>query len=71
MAHRVSAHLFKDFDLNSKLLILHKEICKFKACCNPEHIYEGTHKNNTNDLINTGFKFGEHNKHKTHCFRGH
>jgi len=32
----------------------HDRICTSKACCNPDHLYAGTPKQNTHDLMATG-----------------
>lgn len=50
-------------------LALHK--CDNKRCCNPRHLYIGTHSDNTYDAIarlNHGSKL---NSDKTHCVHGH
>lgn len=47
--------------------------CNNTKCIEPEHIYEGTHWDNMQDLIkagNTGF-FGGAEKKRTHCPKGH
>jgi len=59
--HRISAHLYLGFDLDSKLNVLHKPICNFRDCWNPEHLYIGTHMDNMSDRSEA----------KTHCIRGH
>ena len=47
-ANRLSAYIFHEFDLESSLLVLHKNICPNKSCWNPEHLYVGdTHDNLT------------------------
>lgn len=49
---RLSAHIFNGFDLKSPLLICHK--CDNPSCFNPDHLFFGTHKNNTDDMIAKG-----------------
>ena len=67
--HRLSAHLHWGFDLDSPMLILHKPLCMFPNCWNPEHLYEGTHKDNAQDSIIMGtFHYTEVT---THCPQGH
>lgn len=46
-AHRLSLHVFKGFELDSPLYVLHK--CDIKACLNPDHLYAGTVQDNAND----------------------
>jgi hypothetical protein len=50
--HRVSAHVFSGFDLQSKLMVLHK--CDNRACCNPEHLFYGTQLDNMRDCSKKG-----------------
>lgn len=50
--HRVSAHLFLNFDFDSKLHVLHK--CDNPPCFNPEHLFIGTNLDNIRDKINKG-----------------
>jgi hypothetical protein len=50
--HRVAAHLWLDFDLDSPLCVLHR--CDVPRCFNPEHLFVGTQKDNTNDMIVKG-----------------
>ena len=72
--HRVSAWVyFQSFDLdNSDVLILHKTNCPNKDCFNPDHLYCGTHKDNSNDMSVIGHARGwTNNTNKTHCKRGH
>lgn len=45
--HRLSAHIFSNFDLNSKKSILHK--CNNRKCFNPRHLYIGTQADNCRD----------------------
>lgn len=45
--HRVSAHIYKDFPLDSKFLICHK--CDNPRCFRPSHLFIGTQKDNSQD----------------------
>lgn len=68
VVHRVSLYIYKNFDLNSPLRALHVLECPNKDCFNPDHLYPGTHHQNSLDTVAAG-----HNKdaNKTHCIRGH
>ena len=50
--HRVALHLWKKFKLNSKLFACHH--CDNKLCCNPEHLFAGTHSDNMQDSLAKG-----------------
>jgi len=66
--HRLAAWIFMDFELRSPLNINHKLECLNKNCWNPDHLYIGTQRDNTNDII----KMGKHHLvNKTHCPQGH
>jgi len=49
--HRLSLYVFKNFDLNSDLLVLHKPECKYTDCWNPDHLHIGDQGDNMTDLI--------------------
>lgn len=51
-AHRVSAMIFLDFDLDSKLLVCHN--CDNSSCVNFQHLFIGTHQDNMNDRNSKG-----------------
>lgn len=72
--HRLSVWIFKDFDLDSNLNILHK--CDCNCCWNPDHLFEGTQSDNRKDSINkqrSDKLFGNalNLKNRTHCNNGH
>lgn len=64
--NRVAAHVFKGFDLNSKLWVLHR--CDNRRCFNPDHLFYGTAKDNQQDCIAKG-RHSE--QQRTHCPQGH
>ena len=50
-AHRVAWALFNG-EPGPNVLILHT--CDNRACCNPAHLYPGTHADNTRDMLARG-----------------
>ena len=53
LAHRVSySHYIGE--IPKGMCVLHK--CHNPACVNPEHLYVGTHRQNMDDMINSGRK---------------
>lgn len=48
-AHRVAAMLWLGFDIDSDLYICHK--CDNPPCCNPDHLFIGTHQDNMLDRV--------------------
>jgi len=60
LAHRFSAMLFKDFDINSKLYVCHH--CDNPPCSNPDHLFIGTQKDNISDMAKKG-RIRSGNKH--------
>lgn len=72
--HRLSAHLFLDFDLESSFQINHKRECPNMTCWNPKHLYVGTQADNVADQIALGTHINvitEANKVKEFCKNGH
>lgn len=71
--HRVS---YKEFVKEPTEDILHKFYCPHKHCFNPEHLYEGTDKDNHLDREILGQNHGLYGLHEkrrsiTHCPQGH
>lgn len=50
------------------LCVLHA--CDNRACCNPNHLFLGTKKDNLHDAMRKN-RWVAYNKLKTHCKRGH
>lgn len=48
-AHRISWVLFNGRQVPDSLLVLHR--CDIKICVNPNHLFIGTHLDNTTDMI--------------------
>ena len=65
-AHRLAAHLWLNFQLNDKRLVLHR--CDNPACFNPKHLYLGSQKDNMRDRKDRG---RDARSHRTHCKHGH
>jgi hypothetical protein len=51
LAHRFS-YFIHNGELSEKMLICHK--CDNPKCVNPDHLYQGTHKNNSDDKFARG-----------------
>jgi hypothetical protein len=65
LVHRVAAELWLP-DFKSFLSVLHK--CDIPRCFNPEHLFQGTQKDNVRDSVVKG----RHKEvRKTHCAQGH
>ena len=64
--HRLTAHFWLRFDLESELWVLHR--CDNRACFNPKHLFIGTNSDNQIDSVK---KNTHHEARKTHCLRGH
>jgi hypothetical protein len=65
LSHRLSYELYKG-KIPAGLFVLHK--CDNPPCCNPEHLFVGTKKDNRHDQIAKG---RDPAKNATHCKRGH
>lgn len=63
--HVVAAKIWLP-DYNDKLWMLHK--CDVRRCFNPEHLFQGTNRDNQLDAV---AKNRNNNTRKTHCPRGH
>lgn len=48
--HRLSAHIWLDFDLDSEFYVCHH--CDNTLCFNPDHLFVGTQKDNLRDCVN-------------------
>lgn len=54
------------------MLILHIRECPNKNCWNPNHLYEGTHRDNVLDSVAIGtHNFVQPERITTHCPQGH
>lgn len=54
LAHRLSYYIFHG-ELSNNLIVMHS--CDVRLCVNPAHLSQGTHKDNTQDMIKKGRKF--------------
>jgi hypothetical protein len=52
VTHRVAMWVWRDFDLDSPLLVCHH--CDNPLCFNPDHLFVGTYRDNTADMIRKG-----------------
>jgi hypothetical protein len=53
--HRLAAHLWLGFDLDSPQMILHS--CDNPSCFNPAHLRPGTGADNARDMVERGRQF--------------
>lgn len=51
-AHRVAYAISNDYHINDDLMVLHD--CDNPPCCNPEHLFQGTQKDNMQDAAQKG-----------------
>jgi hypothetical protein len=68
-AHRVAWELWHGRPWPSKMHGCHR--CDNPSCCNPAHIFPGTHQENLRDAENKGRLDHGGKAHRTHCVYGH
>ena len=66
-AHRV-AYILTNGDIPDDMFVCHT--CDNPACCNPKHLWLGSAKDNTQDMLKKG-RAKNGNSVKTHCSNGH
>jgi len=67
MAHRLAKSI-EAGNIPDGMMVLHT--CRNRNCCNPEHLYFGTAKDNAQDSIRDGTKVAPY-RGATACVRGH
>lgn len=67
-AHRLAVAAFKE-GIPDGMSVCHA--CDVRRCCNPDHLWIGTHSENLKDAVNKGFTPKNPNTGKTHCPAGH
>jgi len=58
-AHRVAYYIANN-NIDQNLLVCHS--CDNPSCCNPDHLFLGTHKDNAKDSVNKGRHVGMNGK---------
>lgn len=66
MVHRAMYELTYSMTIHPKLVVCHT--CDNPACCNPDHLWIGTEKQNMGDAAD---KQRWSRQRKTHCVKGH
>lgn len=66
-AHRVSYTAFNG-EIPQGMCVLHT--CDVRLCVNPNHLFLGTKKQNSMDMVKKGRNYSPA-KHRTHCPQGH
>lgn len=69
LAHRVAYRLANGGDPPEGRCVLHR--CDNRACCRPSHLFAGTKRDNTQDMIRKGRHRYNPQARATHCRRGH
>lgn len=66
-AHRASWQMYRG-EIPAGLMVLHR--CDVRCCVNPNHLFLGTAKENTHDMMAKG-RYTPWNRGITHCKQGH
>lgn len=68
LVHREVYKKVHNVALTTKELVCHS--CDNPSCCNPDHLWLGTHQDNAQDMIQKG-RYKNGSMLKTHCKHGH